>query len=192
MSLPFDKRTIRKTLLWKRERLDGRVAECLSAAAQTRLLGLATFHEAETLALYSPIRNEVATDNLQAAALAAGKRVCYPRVFGDELRFFQIDHPGDLRTGSFGIGEPGRQSGEVGLAQIELLLIPGVAFDQHGFRLGYGRGYFDRLLAGAGFDGTRIGFGYEFQILDQLPNEKYDQRVDLLVTDERIFSPSQV
>ncbi len=192
MSLPFDKCSIRTALIQQRTGLSREDVASLSRAAQDRVLGLDVYRAAGTLALYSPIRNEIATAGLFAAALAAGKRVCYPAVCGDELRFFQVSCDEDLCIGRFGIAEPDRQTAEVELAHIELLLVPGVAFDQRGFRVGYGQGFFDRLLAKGDFIGTGIGFCYDFQLLAQLPTERHDQRVDLLVTDKRIFLPSRI
>lgn len=189
MSLSFDKRSIRKLFLQQREQLIGTEVERLSVAAQETLLNLSAFQGAKKLALYSPIRNEVATGNLLLAALAADKQVCYPRVVGDDLLFFQIDSLDDLQIGSFGIGEPDRQSIEIDPASIDFLLLPGVAFDRHGFRLGYGRGYFDRLLCNGNFAGLRVGFCYDFQIVDNLPVDDHDQKVELLVTNKGIFSP---
>ncbi len=189
MSLPLDKNSIRTALLRQRKLLCRAEIEAKSAAAQAQLLSLPAFQRAKMLALYSPIRNEVETDRLLTAALAAGKQVCYPCVFADELLFFQVQSPADLQVGCFGICEPDRQSIEIDSAQIELLLVPGVAFDRHGHRLGYGRGYFDRLLDDGCFAGLSVGFGYDFQIQERLPAEEHDQKVKLLVTDKGIFSP---
>lgn len=189
MSLPFDKRSIRKLFLQQREQLNYAKIESLGTVAQEQLLGLSEFQSAKILALYSPIRNEVATGNLLIAALAAGKQVCYPRVVGDDLLFFQVDSLADLQVGSFEIGEPDRQSIKIDPASIDFLLIPGVAFDRHGFRLGYGRGYFDRLLCNGSFAGLRVGFCYDFQVIDKLPVDDHDQKVELLVTDKGVFSP---
>ena len=189
MSLPLDKNSIRTALLQRRKLLSRADVDAKSSAAQTQLLGLPAFQRAKTLALYSPIRNEVETHRILTASLAAGKQVCYPCVFADELRFFEVRSPADLQVGCFGICEPGHQSIEISPAQIELLLVPGVAFDRQGHRLGYGRGYFDRLLNDGFFCGLSVRFGYDFQIQEKLPAEEHDQKVALLVTDKEIFSP---
>ncbi len=189
MSLPLTKRSIRKAHLRQRELLSCAEVQTRSAAAQSQLLALPAFQQAKTLAFYSPIRNEVETDGLLTAALAAGRQVCYPRVSADDLHFFQVRSTLDLQVGAFGIGEPGRQVAEIDPAQIDLLLVPGVAFDRYGHRLGYGRGYFDRLLTGSCFTGLSVGFAYDFQVQDMLPTEGHDQKLGLLVTDKEIFSP---
>lgn len=188
MSLPLDKNSIRTTLLQRRMLLRRAEIASGSAAAQKQLLSLPAFEQTKTLALYSPIRNEVETANLLSVALAMGKQVCYPRVFGDELYFFQVGSLADLQGGRFGVCEPGPQSTEVDPGQIGLLLVPGVAFDRHGHRLGYGRGYFDRLLSDGCFNGLSVGFCYDFQIQEKLPVEEHDQKVVLLVSDKEIYS----
>ncbi len=189
MSLSLLKSSLRSALLQQRESLSRTEVIAKSSAAQAQFLSLPEFLRAKTLALYSPIRNEVETGSILTAVLARGNQVCYPRVVADELRFFQVESPVDLQVGRFGIGEPPHQANEVEPAQIELLLVPGIAFDRHGQRLGYGRGYFDRLLNGGCFAGLSVGFGYDFQIQDRLPAEAHDQRIALLVTDKEIYSP---
>jgi len=190
MSLPSDKNSIRKALLQSRKLLSRAEIEARSMAAQNLLIGLPAYRQVKTLALYSPIHNEVETAGLLSAARAAGKQVCYPRVFNDGLRFFQVDSLADLKVGSFGVSEPHSCLAEIFPAKIELMLVPGVAFDLHGHRLGYGRGYFDRLLHDSCFDGLSVGFGFDFQIQDKLPTEEHDQQLELLVTDKKVYSPS--
>ena len=189
MSLPLHKSSIRIALLRQRELLSRAEVNIRSAAAQAQLLALPAFLHAKTLAFYSPIRNEVETDALLTAALASGKQVCYPSVSADVVHFFQVQSLRELRVGSFGIREPDRQALEINPAQIDLLLVPGVAFDRFGHRLGYGRGYFDRLLADNCFTGLSVGFAYDFQIQAILPAEEHDQKLGLLVTDKEIFPP---
>ncbi len=189
MSLPLDKNSIRTTLLQRRMLLSRAEIASGSAAAQMQVLSLPAFQHAKTLALYSPIRNEVETDSLLSAALAMDKQVCYPSVFENDLHFFQVRSLADLKVGRFGICEPIHRSREVDPGQIGLLLVPGIAFDRHGHRLGYGRGYFDRLLSDGCFGGLSVGFGYDFQIQDKLPAEEHDQKVALLVSDKEIYSP---
>lgn len=190
MSLSSEKSLIRTALLRQRESLESADVTCLGSRAQLNLIESPGFQAAMTLALYSPIRNEVATDRLSAVALNNGKRICYPCVVGDELCFYSVNAYVDLQPGRFGIHEPDQHSERIGLDQIDLLLLPGVAFDRRGFRLGYGRGYFDRYLASGRFNGIKVGLAYDFQVLDQLPAEGHDQRVDLLVTELGIIFPS--
>lgn len=190
MSLPFTKKAIRSSLLRRRQGLRCDEVVQKSLKAQERLIAQPVFAQAKTLALYSPIRNEVETDHLLSVALATGKKVCFPCVSGENLNFFQVRTPRDLTPGCFGICEPSQKVDEIDPALLDLLLLPGIAFDLRGARLGYGRGYFDRLLADRCFSALCVGFCYDFQVQKRLPAEDHDQGVALLVTDQKIYSPS--
>ena len=191
MSLSKEKYAIRTALLRQRAKLPQARQQQLGGEAQARLLELDAFRSAEVVALYSPIRNEVPTALLLHQALALGKTVCYPCVAGSDLHFFQVESEAEMQVGCFGICEPDRNGREIGPERIGLMLIPGVAFDRRGHRLGYGRGYFDRLLEGGRFGGLRIGFGYDFQLVERLPVEPHDQILDLLVTEKQVLTPSE-
>ncbi|MEO8214060.1 MAG: 5-formyltetrahydrofolate cyclo-ligase [Myxococcales bacterium] len=121
--------------------------------------------------------------------LARGDR----EVHGDvqvkpRLRFHLADR-GDLRPGRFGIWEPDPSCPEVAAGEVEVMLVPGLAFDDHGNRLGFGGGYYDEVLAGkgGGRPGFVVGVGYDFQVVDNVPADARDARVDCLVTDARVI-----
>ncbi len=190
MSLSTVKKNVRTQMLDKRSCLDESERIHKGAAAQALLLGLEQFRAARILALYAPTRHEIDTTVIHHAAMAAHKCLAYPRVEQEQLRFFRVKSLAELVVGRFGILEPPPGSLEISPVELELLLVPGVAFDRRGFRLGYGRGFYDRFLAGSCFTGTKVGFAYDFQLLDCLPVERHDQPVDLLVTDLVVYSPS--
>ncbi|PLX98615.1 MAG: 5-formyltetrahydrofolate cyclo-ligase [Desulfuromonas sp.] len=179
------KNLLRQKLLKQRQRIDG--SDCLrrSDVIQQALLNRPEYQDAELLALYAPIRNEVQTSALFSAARKVGKRVCFPRVQGDSLEFFEVDDCSALKPGSFGIAEP-LDGKPVSVAAIDLMVVPGVGFDRLGYRLGYGRGYYDRLV-NSGRPAVMAGLAYEIQIVEELPKEDHDVRLDLLVTDNGII-----
>ncbi len=154
----------------------------LSHEAQERLLALEEFKRARTLALYSPIHNEVFTEEIFAVARGAGKRVFYPRVRELALDFVEVADRRHLAHGQFGILEP-RGDTVFGVSELDLLILPGVAFDQIGHRLGYGKGFYDRALHQAAGSCTLIGLCYEFQRVSALPFEAHDVCMDLVVTE---------
>lgn len=190
MSLSAAKKAVRIQMLKERSCLDEVERVQKGAAAQSIIIGLELFRAARTLALYAPIRQEIDTSVIHHAALAAHKCLCYPRVEQEHLRFFHVKSLAELVVGRFGVLEPAPGSLEIAPARLELLLLPGVAFDRRGFRLGYGRGFYDRFLGASCFTGSKIGFAYDFQLLDCLPVGRHDQPVDLLVTDLAVYSPS--
>jgi 5-formyltetrahydrofolate cyclo-ligase len=137
------------------------------------LLADGLWRAAGTVLLYYPLPGEVDTTMLLDKAVLMGKRVLLPKVVEDELEL-RIYTPGSLQPGAYGIMEP---TGEVfpvdSYYEIDLAVIPGVAFDRHGVRLGRGKGYYDRLLP-LMRNAYRIGICFPFQLLEQLPSEPHD------------------
>jgi len=178
------KRPIRKNCLQARRQLDAEECARLSLVIQQFVLSLPEWAAAATVALYSPIHNEVATDLLLQRAFAEGKRVVYPRVTETKLQFSRV-HPGEvLLPGAFGVREPEGES--FPLEEIDLMFVPGVAFDLGGHRLGYGKGYYDQALADADSATRRVGLAFNLQVVAQLPAEGHDVRMDLLITETEI------
>lgn len=183
----MDKGAIRAIMLHRRSTMLPDQVARLSHFAQQRLLATELFAAAQSLALYSPVRNETATNKVFDVACRQGKQVYYPRVTGDRLHFVQINSPAQLVSGSFGVLEPAanlRNSQQTP----ELILVPGIAFDRRGHRLGYGRGFYDRYLACCSDQVVRVGFAYSFQLCDALPVGAGDQPVDALVTDTQTIT----
>ncbi|SHJ87858.1 5-formyltetrahydrofolate cyclo-ligase [Malonomonas rubra DSM 5091] len=175
------KKAIRQRMLHQRLQLSTRDWELRSCAVQQRLVAADCFSSCRTLALYNPIKNEVATDLLLQAAHVAGKKVCYPRVAGERLDFVEVGES-DFQVGAFGVAEPkGREL--VAINDIDLLVVPGVAFDRSGFRLGYGKGFYDRELATIAGAIVVVGLCFDFQLCPPLPVESHDQRLDYIVTE---------
>lgn len=153
----------------------------LSERIWHRCVGLESVVNAERVASYAAIGSEVWTEGLHALLRQAGKRVLYPRVRGkgSPLSFEEVARYGDMQPGTMGILEPRR--GDVSAPPPEVVLVPGLAFDKEGARLGYGGGYYDRTLDS--FDGTAVGLAFAFQVVDSLPVLEHDRRVDILVTE---------
>lgn len=178
------KKSIRDILLGQRKRLSAEICLGRSLKAQARVLALPQFAAASVVGLYSPVWNEVYTEEIFRVAREAGKRVAYPRIDGHGLEFIDVAEMGELCPGAFGILEP-CGSRVVPLSALELVVVPGVAFDLDGFRLGYGKGFYDRVLSGCEQRALLVGLCYELQLLDALPVESHDVRMDLVATEER-------
>ncbi|MBI5969602.1 MAG: 5-formyltetrahydrofolate cyclo-ligase [Deltaproteobacteria bacterium] len=162
----------------------------LSALAQKRLLGTRLYRESKTIALYSSFSNEVLTEEIFERAKADGKQICYPRVVrghARHLEFFRVDSLRDLTDGPYEIKEPAEDGSKVDTSELDLCVVPGVAFDGAGNRLGYGKGYYDRALGAAGC--AIVGLAYEFQVLKgDIPLEPFDVRLTALVTSSRVLT----
>lgn len=183
------KKTIREQILARRKYLSAEACLRDSLRAQDRLLATAEFAAAAAIALYSPISNELFTEEICHEALRQGKRVAYPRVAGDGLNFVEVGDLTELVPGAFGILEPSG-SRVLPLSRLDMIVVPGVAFDLLGGRLGYGKGFYDRILHQQDA-GWLVGLCFELQLADRLPTETHDVLMDLVVTDRRIVRPSK-
>lgn len=135
-------------------------------------------------------RSEVSTHEMIREASTEGKRIVLPRVAtGKRLELFEIKNiDRELTPGLLGILEPvPSQSRKVPPVEIDLVIVPGIAFEPRGYRLGYGRGYFDRLLAELDPSTTTIGLGFELQIVKALPVSTHDIPVQKIVTEKRVI-----
>jgi len=180
------KRPIREKLLAERRHCSAETCLHLSLLIQERFLDSSVYRLAGSIGLYSPVLNEVQTELVARRCFADVKRLAYPRVEGADLRFVEVFDSKEMAPGAFGILEP---TGERSMPfdELDLLVVPGVAFDLAGNRLGYGKGYYDRILARCLSGLERVGFAYEFQVVEQLPAAAHDCRLTRLVTEQRIL-----
>jgi 5-formyltetrahydrofolate cyclo-ligase len=144
---------------------------------------LPQWRAAHSVLLFAPLPDEPDLRPLLAAALAEGKRVALPRLAGDASGYLAAavtDPAHDLLPGAFGIFEPAAHCPVIPLNRLDFLLVPGVAFDRQFRRLGRGKGYYDRLLAG--LPGFTCGVGFDFQLVETLPGEPHDVSLNCIRT----------
>ncbi len=149
-----------------------------------KLSALPEFKESKTIGFYISLASEVDTVALIDEALRAGKTVLAPVIAGDDLRFHRIeDRKADLAEGPCGILQP-KKSREKPFPndQMDLVIVPGVAFSKEGARLGKGRGFYDRFLKDLPRRVKRIGLAYDLQIIQDLPVTPQDVPVDTVIT----------
>ncbi len=181
----MSKQAVRQRLLNQRQQLAASSCVHCSDVVQDFVLASKIYAEAESLALYASIHNEVNTERILVAALLDGKRVCFPRVDGEQIVFIEVSGAHDLKPGRFRVPEPQGQT-VILPESLDLIFVPGIAFDSHGHRLGYGFGFYDRALA-ACKNAEFIGLGYAFQVVERLPEEKHDIRLDYLATERELL-----
>jgi len=143
---------------------------------------------ADVVMIFLSTRREVDTRQLALQAWADHKRVLAPRVSWDQRRMLPIEIQSlasDLRDGYMGIREP-VEGLPVPTADIDLVVVPGLAFDEEGNRLGRGRGFYDRFLSHPDFHGISCALALEDQVVDSIPVGPTDVRVDMLVTDVKV------
>ncbi|MCW9049387.1 MAG: 5-formyltetrahydrofolate cyclo-ligase [Deltaproteobacteria bacterium] len=180
------KAEIRQKILAKRKLLDPLRYQELSLLAQQSLICSDCFRLAAKVALYSPINKEVETGTIFSAAVKLGKQVFYPKVVEDHLQFKEVNSLGDLLPGTYAIPEPGAGR-SIGIEDLDLIVVPGVAFDLFGNRLGYGRGFYDRFLVEGTRKNVSVGLCFEFQLWDLLPAEVHDLRLMYLATEAKFI-----
>lgn len=157
-----------------------------SEAAQTRVLGLREFACARTVFCFVAVRDEIGTDRLLSQCKRAGVTVCVPAYDerADVYRPARWPADGTVRKGPMGISEPATPVW-VSLEGVDVAVVPGLAFDEQGGRLGYGGGHYDRMLKD--FAGFRVGLAFEAQICGCVPMTAGDVRMDAIVTERRVI-----
>lgn len=180
------KAALRKEVIARRDAADGEMRNRAAQAIIRDLLGLPAYRAAGTVAAYASFGSELDTSAFIAKTLADGKRLLLPRI-NRAQRALELRHVTDpevdLVAGVWGIREPSEHCEIVPVAMIDFMLVPGVAFTQDGARLGYGGGFYDRLLASLDRRTARIAAAFQLQIVEQLPEGPQDQRVDVVVTE---------
>jgi 5-formyltetrahydrofolate cyclo-ligase len=187
------KQELRAEALRKRRSIDPEELAALSSRVEANLLSMKEYKGATLVISYCAMDDEVQTRSIIERALADGKRVAViiTDVPSKTLSFSEIkSFEDDLAPGALGIREP--KPGlvrPVSIAQADVVLVPLVAWDERGHRLGYGAGYFDRALEGARV--TKVGLALESQRLSQIPESRHDVTLDIIVTEKRVLRPAK-
>jgi 5-formyltetrahydrofolate cyclo-ligase len=186
--VPQTKRQLRSEMRERRRALTPEERSRLSAEIAQHVLALPQWTQAGTVMLYLSMPGEVETDSLAEEALAQGKRLCVPRLTeDDEVVAVAIESLDELGMTERGLREPPPGVGEVvNPARIELNLIPCVAIDSRGHRLGQGGGHFDRFLVRAHPGAVNLGLVFACQLVSALPHEPHDQRISGFVTESGV------
>jgi 5-formyltetrahydrofolate cyclo-ligase len=182
------KHSLRAATLAQRTLLSRSESLARSRLIQARALQFSPYLLSRSVALYNPVQNEVETREIRDHALATGKNVFFPR-FGpkDSLELIKIGSANEFSPGRFGILEPTGEMRLAGRDQEELVvLVPGVAFDLCGNRLGRGGGWYDRVIRKELGKATLVALAYDFQIVDEVPAEEWDERVHYVITERSI------
>ena len=136
---------------------------------------------------YVSLPTEVSTDHFIKEALKQGKRVAVPYIEPDKqtLRATELTSIEDLEEGPLGIRQPGGEDFRtVSLEEIDLVIVPAIAYDKNNMRLGRGKGFYDRFLAQEGLSSAKvIGLAFNFQVIDRLPSDPHDRPVSRVITD---------
>ncbi len=186
----MDKVTIRHNMKALLGTIDATARHTRSLAACNRLAQTPEFRESQLIMLFLSLESEVETSTLAIQAWTAGKRIAVPRVFWEERAIAPVE------IQSLDFSSQGKPAGPrepvhgklVSLGQIDLVVVPGIAFDRRGHRLGRGQGFYDRFLAQKDLRARRIALCFQEQVLQQeLPIEPHDVPMNMIVTDETVI-----
>ena len=187
--LRVEKKQMREAVLARRDAVPPSARAAASRAIVEKCCALAKYQSANVALVYIGFGSEMETQPLFERILADGKIAVLPRVdrASQALVLHSVRAMGELVTSKWGIREPHPDAPVVQIGDIEFVLLPGVAFDRTGSRLGYGRGYYDRLLLHADPVLVRVAAGFSCQIVDKVPTGPHDQKIDCLITENEIM-----
>jgi 5-formyltetrahydrofolate cyclo-ligase len=163
--------------------------ELLSRRIVATLVSLPEYQAAGTVLFYVDMRSEVGTQHYLPTALASGKRIVVPYCLPDELALCRLESLDDLTRGTFQILEPRAElrvlpDRRVAAEELDLVVVPGVAFARRGGRLGYGAGYYDKLLRRVRPDTPLVALAFACQVVPELPLEPHDVLVHRVITEQ--------
>ena len=175
----MDKKELRATIRARKRAMTEEEIVSRSEALTRLFLDSEAYKNAKTIYGYLPYNQEVRTTPILERALQDGKQVAVPKVYGEEMRFIALEDLTQVEKGYAGIPEP-IADGPVADDPKALVLMPGLAFDAQGHRIGYGGGFYDKFLAAETGHPT-VALCYDFQLLDKLETEEFDVPVDLVL-----------
>ena len=159
----------------------------LSRAVEDRLFACKVFSVCQNIMFVLSFGNEVRTDEMIKRSLQDCKQVYVPRIMIRERRLEVCeikDMDQEFELGSYNIREPSRTNSKVvSASKVDAVIAPGLAFDRSGARIGFGRGYFDWLFKHLPDEALRLGVAYEFQVVDSIPQDSWDEKVQMIFTE---------
>jgi 5-formyltetrahydrofolate cyclo-ligase len=181
-----EKSSLRKLLLGRRDNLSADFMSIASKQIQKNLKKIEAYRDAQTIACYYSIGSEVKTQDIMQEIISEGKTLALPKIDNDMLVFYNVKKFEDLEKGEFGIMEP-KQNCSV-LTKFDIILVPAVAMTSVGQRLGYGKGFYDRFLAGK--DITTVALTYSRLIVKHIPRSDDDISIQWVVTEDKVIKTS--
>ncbi|HEY4262055.1 MAG TPA: 5-formyltetrahydrofolate cyclo-ligase [Schlesneria sp.] len=165
----------------------------LSREIVARCMALPEYQQAKTVLFYLDVRSEVRTRNDLDNALASGKKIVVPYCVDGELELFHLTNPEELAIGMYRILEPKAElrmvdAHKVDVKEIDLIIVPGVAFDREGGRTGHGKGYYDKMLEHARPDAPLVALAFECQLFDKIPMQEHDVFMDKVITEKAAYN----
>ena len=181
------KNAIRNQMREQRQALSPALHAEKSGAICRRLEQLPVYQNAKKILVYVSTKKEVETHGLIKDALAQGRQLYVPKIHDGSLIICPLTKWADLQLGTFGILEPCEILNPAQPEEIDLIIVPGLAFDLRAHRIGYGKGHYDKLLKST--KGYKVGLAFHEQVIENVPNEAHDVALDLVITDKSLIHP---
>lgn len=180
----LDKKQIRNNMKTMRSNLHWNDKAKMDTIIFEKVINSDVYQRSKVIFIYVSYNNEVATHRIIEHGLSNNKVICVPKIISLEqgMKSIRINSFDELRENSMGILEPLYNGIEVKPNEVDLLLMPGLAFDSKGGRLGYGGGFYDKYLRKCRQDAVKIGLCYDFQLIDSVPTSELDELVDEVIT----------
>lgn len=178
------KKDLRNIVYTRRNELNKGIKSDWDIEILKKLLQNEFYKKADVIFTYISFGGEVDTIKFIEKALSDGKTICVPRVISKKegMEAYEISSLNDLEKGFYGILEPKGESKFISPLHIDLIVMPGVAFDKANGRIGYGGGFYDRFLKRVTAETIKIALAYTFQIFDSIPTEEFDEKADFIIT----------
>ena len=182
------KSKIRKRILNVRNNMSKEDVKKNSNAIMDKITSLDIYKHSKVVFIYMDFKNEVMTSNLIKRMLSEKKRVVIP--YTDSINTViipsEITKESDLKQNSFGYFEP-KSILPVNIEEIDLVIVPGVVFDKNLNRIGFGKGYYDKILNRLKPSAKKIALAHDFQVLEDIPAEEHDVKMDMIITEKNIY-----
>jgi len=184
------KQNLKSEITEKRKSLTKEEIKEKSSKIKRNLYSLSEFKDAKNIMFYISFNNEVGTiETIKELLIKNEKNIIVPYVVKNNpiLQLSEIKNFNELEPKTFGILEPKENfTREFSYKKLDLVIVPGIVFDKSGHRIGYGYGYYDRFLKKLNKNVVKIGFAFELQIVDKIPEERHDVPMDIIVTEESL------
>lgn len=186
----LNKKDIRKHILGRRDKVELDIRREWDKGIFSKLIYSEFYKNAKIIFAFVSFESEVDTHQIINQALKDSKTICVPRIESKErgMEIFKINSLDELETGYFGILEPKKSCPSIDPQKIDLILMPGVAFDREGGRVGYGKGFYDNFLRKMNKKVDKIALAYDFQLLDKVPMDEFDVRIDGVITEQQLYT----
>ena len=185
------KKDFRKKVIEYRNNKDTDFISTNSQKITEKLLSMKCIKDASTIMLYLDFNNEVKTDQLITKLISLRKTVASPVTIKDERKLIPyeiINLKEGINLGAYGIREPNKNiSNEIDVKNIDVLIVPAVAYDKNCYRLGYGGGYYDRFIERLRDDAITIGIAFDLQLFDSIPKEEHDAQLNYIITESSTY-----